>query len=530
MSLLKIDNLSVSFRNNDNILEAVKNISFEISPGETLALVGESGSGKSVTAHSILKLLPYPKAFHPSGSILFENKEILTMSENEIIAIRGNKIGMVFQEPMTSLNPLHKIEKQISETLFLHTGISKAKARDKVIELLDAVGIIEPEKRLNAFPHELSGGQRQRVMIAMAIANNPSLLIADEPTTALDVTVQKQVLELLKSLQQKLNMAVLLISHDLGVVKNYSDNVIIMKKGEMVETGKTEEIFKNPQHSYTKTLINAGKNSKPAKIFDKNSEIILKAKNIKVYFPIRKGILKKTLSYIKAVDSVSFELRKGTSLGVVGESGSGKTTLALSILRLIQSEGVIKYKDKNINDLPEKLIRPLRKKIQVVFQDPYGSLSPRMSILQIIEEGLLIHYNLTKSEREQKVIEILEEVGINPGSRHRYPHEFSGGQRQRISIARALILKPDLIILDEPTSALDRTIQFQIIDLLKKLQEKYQLSYLFISHDLSVIKALCHKIIVMKDGKIVEFGDIENIYKNPSKEYTKNLISSAFDL
>jgi microcin C transport system ATP-binding protein len=529
MNLLEVKNLSVNFINDNQTIYAVKNISFSLQKGKTLAIVGESGSGKSVTALSILKLLPYPKANHPSGKILFKDNDLLKYSEKQMQIIRGNQIGMIFQEPMTSLNPLHNIEKQISESLFIHKGIVGKKAREKVLDLLNRVGIKEPEKRLKSFPHQLSGGQRQRVMIAMAIANEPELLIADEPTTALDVTIQAQVLKLLKDLQKSMNMSMLFISHDLEVVKNFSDDILVMKNGKIVEFGSTSEVFNNPKEAYTKNLINVGKHIKPVKTF-KDAKSIMEIEDLKVYFPIKKGILQKTIDYIKAVDGLNLNIKEGTSLGIVGESGSGKTTLGLAILKLIKSKGKIIYQGKRIDSINNKEMKLLRKNLQMVFQDPYGSLSPRMSILQIIEEGLKIHSNKTKKEREEEVIKVLKEVGLNPDSRHRYPHEFSGGQRQRISIARALILKPSLIILDEPTSALDRTVQFQIIELLKSLQEKYKITYIFISHDLKVVKALCHEIIVMKSGKIAEFGTSEKIFSSPESEYTKALINAAFDL
>ncbi len=528
MKLLEVKNLSVDFVNNNQIIHAVKNLSYSIEKGKTLAIVGESGSGKSVSALSILKLLPYPKAVHPSGEIIFSGEDIMKFTDKQMLQIRGNKIGMIFQEPMTSLNPLHTIEKQVAETLLIHKGITGKKAKDRVLYLLDRVGIKEPEKRLNSFPHQLSGGQRQRVMIAMAIANEPELLIADEPTTALDVTVQAQVLKLLGDLQKSMNMSMLLISHDLGVVKNFSDDVVVMKDGEVVESGKTDEVFNNPKNAYTINLVNAGKGVKPAKIPSQN-ETILEIENLKVYFPIKKGFLQKTVDYVKAVDEISVKVNKGISLGIVGESGSGKTTFGLALLKLIKGKGKIVYQGNRIDKLSKKQFRNLRKDFQMVFQDPYGSLSPRMSVLQIVEEGLKIHFNMNKVQRENEVVKVLEEVGIDPESKHRYPHEFSGGQRQRISIARALILKPSIIILDEPTSALDRTVQFQVVELLKSLQEKHSLTYLFISHDLKVVKALCHEILVMKSGKVVEFGSANSVFENPQTEYTKELINAAFD-
>lgn len=526
--LLDVKDLSVNFQTADRTVHAVKNISFSLQKGETLAIVGESGSGKSVTAHSILKLLPYPQATHPSGDIIFNDQSIINASEHQMMGIRGNQIGMIFQEPMTSLNPLHTIEKQVAEVLILHQGLSTLQAKPKVIELLTNVGIKDPEKRLTAYPHELSGGQRQRVMIAMAIANKPSMLIADEPTTALDVTVQAQVLHLIKNIQKEMQMGMLLISHDLGVVRHFSDRIAVMKDGEIVEAGDTETIFSTPEHPYTQHLINAGKNATPATVSD-TTETIINTHHVKVYFPIKKGLFQKTVDHVKAVDDISFSIVKGTSLGIVGESGSGKTTLAMAILQLNQSQGDIVFLGNSLQQLNKNDLLSTRRRMQIVFQDPFGSLSPRMSILQIIEEGLKVHTKLNKNERETTVIQALEEVGIDPATRHRYPHEFSGGQRQRISIARALVLKPEFIVLDEPTSALDRTIQFQVLDLLKALQKKHGITYLFISHDLKVIKALCHDILVMKDGKIVESGPADQIFKQPESEYTKTLLNSAFE-
>lgn len=526
--LLKIDNLSVDFRAGGKIVHAVKNVSLQMNRGETLALVGESGSGKSVTAHSIVRLLPYPQAYHPTGQIFFDGLETLTASEQEIRAIRGDRISIIFQEPMTSLNPLHTLEKQISEVLLIHKGLSQSAAADRTLELLDLVGIKEPQKRLSSYPHQLSGGQRQRVMIAMALANEPDLLIADEPTTALDVTVQVQVLDLLKELQQKMGMAVLMITHDFGVVRRFSDRVAVMYQGEIVETGETRTVFSEPRHDYTRLLIDAEPSGEPGKV-SADAKPIVKTDDLKVWFPIKKGVLRRTVDYVKAVNGISINVRQGSSLGIVGESGSGKSTLGLAVLRLLSSNGQIEFDQQRIDDLTKKRMRPLRRRIQAVFQDPFGSLSPRMSIEGIVAEGLEVHEPDHPETHEARVIKALEEVGLDPEARHRYPHEFSGGQRQRIAIARALVLKPDLIILDEPTSSLDRSVQFQVIELLRELQEKHGLTYLFITHDLKVVKALCHDIIVMRAGEIVESGPAEKVFQTPIKEYTRALLAAAFD-
>jgi microcin C transport system ATP-binding protein len=526
--LLKIDNLSVKFGEGATAVDAVKSVSFELNKGETLALVGESGSGKSVTALSVLRLLPYPKASHPTGRILYQGEDVLQADEPNLRKIRGDRISIIFQEPMTSLNPLHTIEKQISESLWLHKFLKGSAARKRILELLNLVGIRDPQSRLNSYPHELSGGQRQRVMIAMALANEPELLIADEPTTALDVTVQKQILELLQQLQKKLGMAILLITHDLNIVKRYANNVCVMYQGKIVEHGTTDQIFNRPQASYTQQLISAEPTGNPLAIKD-NSELILETQQLKIWFPIKRGFLGKTVDHIKAVNDVSLTLRRGETLGIVGESGSGKTTLGLAILRLIRSEGIIRFQGKRIDDLNQKAVKPLRRQLQVVFQDPFGSLSPRMSVEECIAEGLTVHNIGNVSARKAMIRQALIEVGLDPEVCHRYPHEFSGGQRQRISIARALILKPDVIILDEPTSALDRTVQVQIVELLKELQKKYGLSYIFISHDLSVIKALSHKVLVMKQGEAVEQGEAKALFASPSHPYTQELLKAAFD-
>ncbi|MGH1461748.1 MAG: ABC transporter ATP-binding protein [Neptuniibacter sp.] len=527
-ALLSVRNLSVRFDQGEAPpIDAVKNVSFEIHKGEILALVGESGSGKSVSALSILKLLPYPKASHPNGEILYAGEDLLQLNEKQVRKLRGDKISVIFQEPMTSLNPLHTIQKQIGETLLLHRGLTGKQARTRILELLDLVGIPDPEKRLGSYPHELSGGQRQRVMIAMALANDPELLIADEPTTALDVTIQEQILELLKSLQKKLNMAVLLITHDLNIVRRYADHVCVMYQGQQVENSVTQELFNNPTHPYTQKLLDAEPSGSPADNDDKK-QILLKTDQLKVWFPVKKGLLKRTVDHIKAVNQVNLVLCKGETLGIVGESGSGKTTLGLAILKLIRSEGSIDFSGTELSKLDQKTVKPLRSQMQIVFQDPFGSLSPRLSVSEIISEGLQIHFPDEKPQHENMVIQALNDVGLDPGSRHRYPHEFSGGQRQRIAIARALVLKPRLIILDEPTSALDRTVQKQIVELLRNLQEKYELSYLFISHDLAVVRALSHKLLVMHHGDVVEQGCAKEVFKQPAHPYTQKLLHAAF--
>ena len=523
--LLSVKNLSVDFSQGEYITHAVRRASLHINKGETLALVGESGSGKSVTAHSILRLLP-DSASHPEGNIEFEGQDLLNFSTKNIRAIRGNKVGMIFQEPMSSLNPLHTIEKQISEVLFVHQGLSTKQTHERTLELLEMVEIQNAKKRLGAFPHELSGGQRQRVMIAMAIANKPDLLIADEPTTALDVTVQAQVLKLLRQLQKQFNMAILLITHDLGIVRHHADRVAVMTQGEIVETNMTETIFVEPQHAYTKQLIVSEPSGEPVPI-SASAPLNVSVNDLKVWFPIKKGILKRTVDHVKAVDGVSFEIRKGRSLGVVGESGSGKSTLALALLRLIKSEGSIQFGDVSLNSLNQQQITPIRKEMQIVFQDPYGSLSPRMNVEQIVAEGLEIHNSEDQHNHQKIIVNILKEVGLDPELRYRYPHEFSGGQRQRIAIARALVLKPSFLVLDEPTSSLDRSVQSQVLELLRNLQHKYNLTFLFISHDLKIIKALCHDIIVMKDGVAVEAGPAKNILKQPQNPYTQDLLEAT---
>jgi microcin C transport system ATP-binding protein len=526
--LLSIENLSVDFKTAGSVVHAVKRVSLDVKRGETVALVGESGSGKSVTAHSILRLLPYPQASHPCGTVYFDNLETLGATDDQIRSIRGNKVGMIFQEPMTAFNPVHTIERQINEVLILHQGVSESKASKRTLELLELVGIENAGKRMSAYPHELSGGQRQRAMIAMALANGPELLIADEPTTALDVTVQAQVIELLKSLQRQFKMAVLLITHDFSVVRRFSDRIAVMYQGEIVEAGNSDEIFANPQHDYTKLLMRSDPSGTPSPV-KSEAETVVQTDVLKVWFPIKKGILKRTKGYVKAVDGITVRVRRGHCLGIVGESGSGKTTLGLAILRLINSDGGIAFQDVSISSYNQKKMRSLRKEMQIVFQDPFGSLSPRMSIAKIIEEGLSIHKTEDSDEFETEIIKVLQEVGLDPDARHRYPHEFSGGQRQRIAIARALVLKPKLIILDEPTSSLDRSVQFQVINLLKDLQLKYGLTYIFITHDLKIVKALCHEIIVMKSGVVVEAGPAQKVFTSPEEEYTKSLLNAAFD-
>ncbi|MFG1297765.1 ABC transporter ATP-binding protein [Xanthobacter variabilis] len=528
--LLSIRDLSVAFRREGSETLAVKHVSFDITKGETLALVGESGSGKSVTALSILKLLNYPAARHPSGEILFEGRDLLTVSERELRGVRGNKITMVFQEPMSSLNPLHTIERQVGEMLILHRGLSANAARARTLELLAEVGIPDPASRLSAYPHQLSGGQRQRVMIAMALANEPDLLIADEPTTALDVTVQAQILKLLKDLQKRLGMAMLFITHDLNIVRKIADRVCVMQHGEIVEQGGAEETFLNPRHPYTQALLKAEPKPDPAPVAQ-DAPVVVEAENLKVYFPIKRGIFRKTVGHVKAVDGVSISIRRGETLGVVGESGSGKTTLGLALLRLISSAGPVTFLGKRIDGLGFKDLRPLRADMQIVFQDPFGSLSPRMSVGEIVEEGLLVHQRALSAEaREQRVIAALADVGLDPGTRHRYPHEFSGGQRQRISIARAMALEPSFVVLDEPTSALDMIVQAQIVELLRALQRKRDLTFMFISHDLRVVSALASRILVMRNGQMVEEGPARAVFETPREDYTRALFAAAFSL
>ena len=527
--LLDVRDLSVAFKSGRTTTTVVKRVSFHIDKGETVALVGESGSGKTVSAQSILRLLP-SSASHPAGEILFDGEDLLRLPESEMRRIRGRRISIIFQEPMTSLNPLQTIEAQVGEVLKIHRGLDEAACRARVIELLLKVGIRDPEKRLPAFPHEMSGGQRQRVMIAMALANEPDLLIADEPTTALDVTIQAQILELLAKLQKEMGMAMLLITHDLGIVRRLAERVYVMKNGEVAEQGETEQIFKAPKHAYTKHLISAEPKG-VAPLTDTSAPVVLQTDDIKVWFPIKKGWLRKTVDHVKAVDGLSLKLRAGETIGVVGESGSGKTTLGLALLRLISSQGPIAYVGERIDGYDSAKMRPLRREMQVVFQDPYGSLSPRLSIGQIIEEGLLIqHPELDYDTRRERVAAALAEVGLDAGMQDRYPHEFSGGQRQRIAIARAMVLEPKFVMLDEPTSALDMSVQAQIVDLLRDLQVKRRLAYLFISHDLKVVRALCNYVMVMRNGKVVEEGPAVEIFDRPQADYTKALLAAAFDL
>ncbi|MFZ0112249.1 MAG: ABC transporter ATP-binding protein [Pseudolabrys sp.] len=528
--ILSIRDLSIAFGRGDREVLAVDHVSFDIRKGETMALVGESGSGKSITALSVMKLLPYPSAHHPSGSIKFQGRELLTLTEAQIRHVRGNDIAIIFQEPMTSLNPLHTIEKQIREILMLHQGITGEAALARIVELLGQVGIPDPVGRLKSYPHQLSGGQRQRVMIAMALANNPDLLIADEPTTALDVTVQAQILKLLKDTQTSLGMSMLFITHDLGIVRKLADRVCVMQRGKIVEQGEVERVFTAPEHPYTRALLAAEPKPDPAPPCP-DAPVVIQTKDLKVWFPIKRGVLRKVVGHIKAVDGVSIQLRKGETLGVVGESGSGKTTLGLAILRLISSTGPIVFMGNEIDGLKFKQMRPFRHNMQIVFQDPYGSLSPRMSVSDIIEEGLWVHHpGLSRAEREKRVVDALNDVGLDPQTRFRYPHEFSGGQRQRIAVARALVLEPTFIVLDEPTSALDMLIQSQMVDLLRDLQKRHDLTYMFISHDLRVVAALASRLLVLRYGKMVEEGAALELFKAPKTEYTRALLAAAFKL
>ncbi|MFQ6023649.1 MAG: ABC transporter ATP-binding protein [Acidiferrobacterales bacterium] len=530
-TLLQIARLGVEFRQPGNTVRAVNNVSFDIEQGETVALVGESGSGKSVTALSVLQLLPYPVAAHtPGSSIRFRGRELIGADENVLRAVRGDQISMIFQEPMTSLNPLHVVEKQINEVLMVHKGLSREAARARTLELLDLVSIRDPEQRLKSYPHQLSGGQRQRVMIAMALANEPDLLIADEPTTAVDVTIQAQILKLLNDLQARLKMAMLFITHDLGVVRKMASRVHVMHAGSVVESGDVDDIFERPQHPYTQRLLAAEPKGKPAPAAA-DAPTIVKANDIKVWFPVKAGVLRRTVDHVKAVDGITVNVREGHTLGVVGESGSGKTTLGLALLRLEKSKGSIEFDGHVIQGLSWKSLRPLRREMQIVFQDPFGSLSPRMSVGQIIGEGLGVHrLGKDEVEREQMIIEALKEVHLDPDSRHRYPHEFSGGQRQRIAIARAMVVKPRFVVLDEPTSALDMSVQAQIVDLLRELQARHGLAYVFISHDLKVIRAMSDELVVMREGRVVEQGSADRIFDDPQAPYTRALMAAAFEL
>jgi microcin C transport system ATP-binding protein len=530
LALLSVRDLSVSFDTPGGEVQAVRGISFDVDRGETVALVGESGSGKSVTALSILQLLPYPLARHPTGSIRFHGQELVGGDERLLRRVRGNRIAMIFQEPMTSLNPLHTIEKQVNEVLFVHKGLDRRAARARTLELLNLVGLTEAERRLGAYPHQLSGGQRQRVMIAMALANEPDLLIADEPTTALDVTIQAQILALLRDLQSRFGMALLLITHDLTIVRKMAARVSVMTRGEAVEAGPTEAVFARPRHAYTRRLLAAEPSGAPVPA-DANAPLIVAARDLRVRFPIKAGVLRRTVGHVNAVEGVSLTLREGHTLGVVGESGSGKTTLGLALLRLQASSGSIEFSGREIHTLRQRALRPLRREMQIVFQDPYGSLSPRLSVQQVIEEGLKVHrMGGTRAERAKLVEEALVEVGLDPDTRHRYPHEFSGGQRQRIAIARAMVLKPRFVVLDEPTSALDMSVQAQIVDLLRELQRRHRLTYLFISHDLRVVRALADEILVMRDGVVVEHGPAARIFDEPKDPYTRALMAAAFEL
>ena len=528
--LLAIRDLSVSFDTPSGEVRAVRGVSLDIAKGETVGLVGESGSGKSVTALSILQLLPYPPARHPSGSIRFQGQELVGAGEATLRRVRGNRIAMIFQEPMTSLNPLHTIEKQVNEVLFVHKGLSRHAARARTVELLHLVGLPEAERRLDAYPHQLSGGQRQRVMIAMALANEPDLLIADEPTTALDVTIEAQILKLLRDLQARFGMALLLITHDLGIVRKMADRVSVMSQGEIVEAGSTAEIFERPRHPYTRRLLAA----EPAPRVPgppTEAPVVMAAEGVKVWFPVKAGVLRRTVDHVKAVDGVSVTIREGQTVGVVGESGSGKTTLGLALLRLLRSEGRIQFLGRELQGLGSRAAAPAPPEMQIVFQDPYGSLSPRLSVGQIVGEGLGVHHvGRSAAEREAVIAEALAEVGLEPAVRDRYPHELSGGQRQRVALARALVLKPRLIVLDEPTSALDRSIQAQMIDLLRELQARHRLAYLFISHDLRVIRALSDEVIVMRGGVVVERGSTAEIFERPAHPYTRALMAAALDL
>ena len=526
--LLTVDDLKVDFRVPDGTVHAVRGVSFHVDKGETLAIVGESGSGKSVSALSVLQLLPYPQASHPAGRITFRGEELMGAPQPMLRRIRGNRISMIFQEPLTALNPLHTVEKQIGEILRIHKGMVKDAARRRVLELLEKVGIKEAERRLGSFPHELSGGQRQRVMIAMALANEPDLLIADEPTTAVDVTIQATILQLLKDLQKDMGLGILFITHDLGVVEHFADRVAVMRLGEIVETGAVADVFGRPQHEYTRRLLASEPEGAPPEVPDSAAEM-LATEGFRVWYPIKAGVFRRTVDHIKAVDDVALRVRAGETVGIVGESGSGKSSLGLGLLRLISSRGPIVYQGRDIQGLGWKALRPLRREMQIVFQDPFGSLSPRLSVGEIVEEGLRIHGLGDAEERERAVIDALAETGLDPDTRHRYPHEFSGGQRQRVSIARAIVLRPRVVVLDEPTSALDRSVQSQIIDLLHQLQRDHDLAYLFISHDLKVVRAMSHQVIVMRDGKVVEQGPAEAVLDNPQAAYTRALMNAAFD-
>ena len=524
--LLEVEDLAVRFHLEGKVVDAVKNVSFTLERGRTLALVGESGSGKSVTALSILQLLPYPRAEHPRGSIRFKGEELVGRPEAFLRQIRGDRIAMIFQEPMTSLNPLHTVGRQIGEALALHRRLGRVELEARIEELLQLVGIPDPHERRHAYPHQLSGGQRQRVMIAMALANDPDLLIADEPTTAVDVTIQAQILRLLAELQAKLGMAILLITHDLTIVRHFAQEVAVMTAGELVERGPVERVFAAPSHPYTQRLLAAEPKGRPAPVAE-TAPAVAEARGLAVHFPIQRGLLRRTVGWIKAVDGVDLEVRAGETLGVVGESGSGKTTLGLALLRLIPSRGAIQIAGRDVQGWSWRQLRPLRREMQIVFQDPFGSLSPRLSVGQIVEEGLVIHRLGSPAERARAVARALEEVGLDPAFQHRYPHELSGGQRQRVAIARALVLGPRLVVLDEPTSALDMSVQAQIVELLRDLQARRGLAYLFISHDLRVIRAMSHRVMVMRGGVVVEEGPVEQIFEAPEHPYTRALLAAA---
>jgi microcin C transport system ATP-binding protein len=526
-NLLDVDQLQIGFM--QTTTPVVKKISFSVSARETVCLVGESGSGKSLTALSIMQLLP-SDARILGGQIRLQGQPLVGLSETQLRALRGNRMGMIFQEPMTALNPLHTVEKQIAEPLLIHKGLTFKQARSAVIELLNRVNIPQPEERLSYYPHQLSGGQRQRVMIAMALANEPDLLIADEPTTALDVTIQAQILSLLKNLQAEMGMGLLLITHDLGVVQRMADRVCVMQQGLIVETANCETLFRSPQHEYTQRLISAEPNGS-APPLDVTAKTLMNASDVKVWFPIKKGFWGRTVGHVKAVNGINIHVREGQTLGIVGESGSGKSTLGFALLRLLTSEGKIDFLGQNLQTLSAHEMRPLRRELQVVFQDPFGSLSPRMSVFEIIAEGLAIHKLAhSQEEREQWVIRALEDVRLSPELRQRYPHELSGGQRQRVAIARALVLKPKVIVLDEPTSALDRSVQAQVVDLLRDLQKSYKIAYLFISHDLKIVRAMSHDIIVMRNGEVVEHGEAEAVFQQPKHEYTQALLAAALKM
>ncbi|WP_298920323.1 ABC transporter ATP-binding protein [uncultured Roseobacter sp.] len=523
-ALLDVKDLRVSFRQDGALTEAVKGVSFAVERGETVALVGESGSGKSVSALSTVSLLG--ESAEVSGSVTYDGQQMIGAGEDLLRKVRGNDISFIFQEPMTSLNPLHTIEKQLGESLALHQGLAGSEARARILDLLEQVGIQDAESRITSYPHQLSGGQRQRVMIAMALANKPDVLIADEPTTALDVTIQAQILDLLKELKDRMGMGLLFITHDLGIVRRIADRVCVMQKGEIVETGPTREIFESPKHPYTIKLLSAEPSGAPAPV-PENAEVVAKAENLKIWFPIQAGLLRRTVGHVKAVNDASFTVRAGETIGIVGESGSGKTTLALALMRLISSEGQIVFMGQDVRQWSTRQLRGLRKDMQIVFQDPFGSLSPRMTCAQIISEGLGIHQVDADRDPRELVREVMVEVGLDPETMDRYPHEFSGGQRQRIAIARAMVLRPRLLVLDEPTSALDMTVQVQIVDLLRNLQQKYGLAYIFISHDLNVVRAMSHQVIVMKRGDVIEVGDVDKIFDAPSEEYTQTLLQAA---